>query len=352
MGGCCSSADDKYAAPSQQPRAAQNGGVKPPPAPKAKANTPGAPPDFGLAQTHEIIKILGKGGEGETWLAREKATGHEVAIKLIRRPIPKPAIAVIKREIKIQADLGQGHLNIVSADEVILSKTHLGLVMEYVPGGNMVNYVTKKRETKHERGGLCLTEDEAHYFFLQLLSAVEYCHRNHVAHRDLKLDNTLLCLIHAGGNMVNYVTKKRETKHERGGLCLTEDEAHYFFLQLLSAVEYCHRNHVAHRDLKLDNTLLDSHSPPWLKVCDFGFAKHWQANSNMDTMRIGTPEYMGPELISSRTGYDGKKVDVWAAGVLLFVMLVGVFPFETQDDNFNNTAGLYDIWLQQIKTSW
>ncbi|GFH23729.1 predicted protein, partial [Haematococcus lacustris] len=237
--------------------------------------------------THEIIKILGKGGEGETWLAREKATGHEVAIKLIRRPIPKPAIAVIKREIKIQADLGQGHLNIVSADEVILSKTHLGLVMEYVPGGNMVN----------------------------------------------------------------YVTKKRETKHERGGLCLTEDEAHYFFLQLLSAVEYCHRNHVAHRDLKLDNTLLDSHSPPWLKVCDFGFAKHWQANSNMDTMRIGTPEYMGPELISSRTGYDGKKVDVWAAGVLLFVMLVGVFPFETQDDNFNNTAGLYDIWLQQIKTS-
>jgi serine/threonine-protein kinase SRK2 len=53
---------------------------------------------------------------------------------LIKRPIPKPAIAVIKREIKIQADLGQGHLNIVSADEVILSKSHLGLVMEYVPG--------------------------------------------------------------------------------------------------------------------------------------------------------------------------------------------------------------------------
>jgi len=53
-----------------------------------------------------------------------------------------------------------------------------------------------------------------------------------------------------------------------------------------------------------------------------------------------------------RTGYDGKKVDVWAAGVLLFVMLAGVFPFETQDDNFNNTAGLYDIWMQQIKTAW
>jgi hypothetical protein len=42
------------------------------------------------------------------------------------------------------------------------------------------------------------------------------------------------------------------------------------------------------RDLKLDNTLLDGHDPPRLKLCDFGFAKGWGANSNMDTMRIGT----------------------------------------------------------------
>lgn len=55
-----------------------------------------------------------------------------------------------------------------------------------------------------------------------------------------------------------------------------------------------------HRDLKLDNTIIDHRSPPRLKLCDFGFAKAWAANSNMDTMRIGTPEYMGPELISGR----------------------------------------------------
>ncbi len=94
----------------------------------------GSKQDFGLGETHEVIKLLGRGGEGETWLCRDKQTNTEVAIKLIRRPIPKPAMPVIKREIKIQADLGQGHLNIVSAQEVILTRTHLGLVMEYVPG--------------------------------------------------------------------------------------------------------------------------------------------------------------------------------------------------------------------------
>ncbi|PNH05264.1 Serine/threonine-protein kinase SRK2E [Tetrabaena socialis] len=211
MGSCCSKPAAKYEAPSG------SSGKEPSKAPRA-TSTHGKPskqpavPDFGLLTTHEIIKLLGRGGEGETWLARDKATNLEVAIKLIKRPIPKAAIQVIKREIKIQADLGQGHLNIVSADEVILSKSYLGLIMEYVPGGNMVS----------------------------------------------------------------YVTKRRETKGERGGLCIDEDEARYFFKQLVSAVEYCHRNNVAHRDLKLDNTLLDNHEPPWLKLCDFGFAKHWQ----------------------------------------------------------------------------
>jgi len=47
--------------------------------------------------------------------------------------------------------------------------------------------------------------------------------------------------------MVQFVTKRRETKSLRGGLCIDEDEARFYFLQLLSAVEYCHKHHVAHR---------------------------------------------------------------------------------------------------------
>ena len=135
MGNCCSQPSEKYAAPSGS--AANDKSASKSAASKAQASkSPPKPaiPDFGLAASHDVIKILGRGGEGETWLCKDKATGEEVAIKLIKRPIPKPAIMVIKREIKIQADLGQGHLNIVSADEVILTKTYLGLIMEYVPG--------------------------------------------------------------------------------------------------------------------------------------------------------------------------------------------------------------------------
>jgi serine/threonine-protein kinase SRK2 len=126
-------------------------------------------PDFALTEQFEVIKLLGSGGEGETWLCKEIAINENVAIKFVRRPIPKAVVNLITREIKIQADLGQGHLNIVYAREVVLSKTHLGLAMEFVAGGNMVNYVSLKRETRHLRAGLALDEDEARYFFKQLI---------------------------------------------------------------------------------------------------------------------------------------------------------------------------------------
>jgi serine/threonine-protein kinase SRK2 len=243
--------------------------------------------DFGLT-AHRVIGFLGRGGEGETWLVEDKLTGAISAAKLIKRPIPKIMLALVAREIQIQSEhLGHGHVNIVSAHEVLLTHSHLAIMMEHVSGGNMAQYVAGSADP---------------------------------------------------------------------GLCMAEDEARYYFLQVLDALEYCHEHKVAHRDLKLDNTLLDGHKPAWIKLCDFGFSKHWLHTSNMHTMRIGTPEYMGPELICSRTGYDGVKADVWAAGVMLYVMLLGRFPFESEQEQEQEQEHaydtLYDIWLQQIKTSW
>lgn len=92
----------------------------------------------------------------------------------------------------------------------------------------MVAYVTKRRDTRgatlHSLTTLCLLESLS-TCVLQLHSA----------------------LLPAGGNMVAYVTKRRETRESRGGLCLDEEEANFFFRQLIWAVQFCHNNHVAHR---------------------------------------------------------------------------------------------------------
>ncbi|EFJ47716.1 hypothetical protein VOLCADRAFT_33220, partial [Volvox carteri f. nagariensis] len=105
------------------------------------------------------------------------------------------------------------------------------------------------------------------------------------------------------------------------------DEARYFFRLLISAVEYLHSSHVAHRDLKMCNVVLTQRRPPTLKLCDFGFAKGWDESSMMNT-RIGTPVYMSPQVRVRGKKYSATAADVWACGVMLFAMLLGRFPYD------------------------
>uniref|UniRef100_A0A7S3QM01 Protein kinase domain-containing protein n=1 Tax=Dunaliella tertiolecta TaxID=3047 RepID=A0A7S3QM01_DUNTE len=127
-----------------------------------------------------------------------------------------------------------------------------------------------------------------------------------------------------GGDMFEYVVKKNG---------LREDEARWFFQQLIVALDYCHKMGVVNRDIKLENTLLD-HSPrPLVKICDFGYSKHEKFQSAPGS-RVGTPAYLAPEVILTTKGktYDGKTADVWSCGVMLYVMLVGAYPFERPED--------------------
>ncbi|XP_020247588.1 serine/threonine-protein kinase SAPK7-like isoform X3 [Asparagus officinalis] len=119
----------------------------------------------------------------------------------------------------------------------------------------------------------------------------------------------------------------------------SEDEARYFFQQLICGVSYCHFMQICHRDLKLENTLLDGSPAPRLKICDFGYSKSSVLHSRPKST-VGTPAYIAPEVLSRRE-YDGKLADVWSCGVTLYVMLVGAYPFEDQDDpkNFRKTIG-------------
>ncbi|XP_028800920.1 serine/threonine-protein kinase SRK2A-like isoform X2 [Neltuma alba] len=117
----------------------------------------------------------------------------------------------------------------------------------------------------------------------------------------------------------------------------SEDEARYFFQQLISGVSYCHALQICHRDLKLENTLLDGSPAPRLKICDFGYSKSSLLHSRPKST-VGTPAYIAPEVLSRRE-YDGKLADVWSCGVTLYVMLVGAYPFEDPEDpkNFRKT---------------
>lgn len=73
----------------------------------------------------------------------------------------------------------------------------------------------------------------------------------------------------------------------------TEDEARYFFQQLITGVRYCHRKNFAHRDLKLENTLLDASPAPLLKIADFGYCKDLVFDTPPKST-VGTPAYISP----------------------------------------------------------
>jgi len=137
----------------------------------------------------------------------------------------------------------------------------------------------------------------------------------------------------SGGELFNYVQQHRS---------FNEAQARYFFQHLVSGVEYLHAMRVVHRDLKLENLLVDlSGSSPQLKICDFGYSKS-EVDSHPKT-RIGTPAYISPEVYQGARPYDGKASDVWACGVVLYVMLAGSYPFQDPDHPNSNHATMWRV---------
>jgi len=120
-----------------------------------------------------------------------------------------------------------------------------------------------------------------------------------------------------GGNLCSYVKQKRR---------LSEEESKRIFFQVLQAIEFLHAQGVSHRDVKLENVLFADSKD--VKLIDFGFSTICQPGKRLKVF-CGTPSYMAPEIVR-RMEYEGKPVDVWSLGILLYALLCGCFPFRAK----------------------
>jgi serine/threonine protein kinase len=130
-----------------------------------------------------MIKTIGSGATSTVALAIHTTTHEKVAIKIIKKSIitEKPELQrKIEREIQVMRLMK--HKNVVRLYDVLQSKKHLFIVMEYISGGELFEYISNHQ----------LTTEQAFKLFKQIIEGLGYCHSNLICHRDLKPENLLL----------------------------------------------------------------------------------------------------------------------------------------------------------------
>jgi len=151
---------------------------------------------------------------------------------------------------------------------------------------------------------------------IQIMSSIEHPHIIHIYEVFENKDKIVLVMQYApGGELYEYVSQSK---------ILDDLEARRLFRQIALAIYYCHQNKICHRDLKLENILLDEKNNA--KIADFGLSNVFDKRRQLRTF-CGSPLYASPEIVQG-SPYEGPEVDCWSLGVLLYTLVYGAMPFD------------------------
>ena len=247
----------------------------------------------------EPLTIIGRGAFGEVRVCRQISTGDIVAIKKMRKEdmLNKNQLMHVRTEREIMTSSNEWIVNLKYSFQ---DEYYLYLVMDYLPGGDLMNLLMKKE---------ILTEEEARFYTAEMILAVDSVHKLNCIHRDLKPDNIL-------------IDKNGHIQLSDFGLSKLSDKA-FFPLSVKDP---------AKPPQKLMNTGNDSITTANTNINlsnSIKNKKYHKKNRLLAYSTVGTPDYIAPEVFGQK-GY-GQEVDWWSIGVMFFEMVVGYPPFFSEN---------------------
>eukprot|EP00126_Sphaerothecum_destruens_P004232 Sdes_comp18061_c0_seq1m7451 len=245
---------------------------------------------------------------------------QQVAIKITE----KPKVVASKKAIQMQCELKslkllKKHPNIVQFIDLIETSNELLLITEFISGGELLRKIKKSPSSR-------ISESQMRSYFRDILSGVAFCHDNFIAHRDIKPENIL---IHKNSKF------PPANNHPQDPNLSVPSKPGFFY----KCSSFFRRKRECSSPKGNDSSIEDFSSldfPPNREVCkliDFGFSS--QLKPHLKTrMHCGSTHYVAPEVIETchqNSGfgayYHGLAADMWSLGVLLYVCLVGKFPY-------------------------